>query len=405
MQKRRSAVIFLAIVVASAAGGWVLGQRITSPAEIAARTAAPEPSPILVPVETRVLSTNVVTRGTGRYGTPRDLGLVPSILTVEQKVVTFLPDLGHEATEGDVLLTASGRPLIILEGSSPAFRDLGPGLVGDDVAQLEAALDRLGFDPGPVDGTYDTGTEAAVRRLYEAVGYAPAVATDSQLAELGSPASAIHAGSRLTAGVLVAADEIYFTTSLPVRVTEVLTEIGQPIEGPILTITDANVAIDGSVPIEQSSLIKVGMAVAIDEPDLGVSATGIISRVAEGPGTDGVDGFHVYFEVTVDDAAPNLINASVRLTIPIESTDAAVLVVPITAVNLATDGSSIVHVNRAGTLEPVKIQPGLSAQGFVEVTAIDGTLQAGDQVLIGFDQPATATDPASSDTPTDTTSG
>ncbi len=128
----------------------------------------------------------------------------------------------------------------------------------------------------------------------------------------------------------------------------------------------------------------------------------VISRVAEGPGTDGVDGFHVYFEVTVEDAAPNLINASVRLTIPIESTDAAVLVVPITAVNLSTDGSSIVHVSRAGILEQVAIEPGLSAQGFVEVTPIDGTLDPGDRVLIGFDQPITV-DPAA--TPTDSTSG
>ena len=402
MQKRKSAAIFLAVVVLSAAGGWFLGQQITSPAEIAARSAAPEPTPIFATVETRVLATNVVTRGTGRYGTPRDLGLVPSILTTDQKVVTFVPDLGHEATEGDILLTASGRPLIIIEGSSPAYRDLGPGLVGQDVTQLEAALERLGHSPGPVDGVYDAETEAAVRRLYDSIGYAPAVVTSSQLDELTSAASAVHAGSRLTAGVLVAADEIYFTDSLPVRVTEILTEIGQPIDGPIVTITDAQVAIDGSVPIEQSSLIQVGMPVSIDEPDLGVSANGIISRVAEGPGTDGVDGFHVYFEVTVEDAAPNLINASVRLTIPIESTDAAVLVVPITAVNLATDGSSIVHVSRAGVLEQVAIQPGLSAQGFVEVTPTGGALEAGDRVLIGFDQPVTV-DPAA--TPTGSTSG
>jgi len=38
------------------------------------------------------------------------------------------------------------------------------------------------------------------------------------------------------------------------------------------------------------------MAGGIDEPDLGIKATGVVKRVAETPGTDGVDGYHVYLE-------------------------------------------------------------------------------------------------------------
>ena len=48
----------LALVAVAAVAGWVAGSRIESPAEAAARTAPPTPSPILVPVEERVLSSN-----------------------------------------------------------------------------------------------------------------------------------------------------------------------------------------------------------------------------------------------------------------------------------------------------------------------------------------------------------
>ena len=41
---------------------------------------------------------------------------------------------------------------------------------GTDVEQLEAALSRLGFDPGPVDGVYTTETQAAVLTWQESVG-------------------------------------------------------------------------------------------------------------------------------------------------------------------------------------------------------------------------------------------
>ncbi len=394
MKRRKTALVFVAAVVLASAGGWFLGTRVTSPAEIAARTAAPEPSPILVPAETRVLSTNIVTRGTGRFGDPREVGLVQSLLKTETQVVTQLPALGDEIEEGDVLFAASARPVIVLAGDQPSYRDLGPGLSGLDVDQLEAALDRLGHAPGTVGEGYDQDTEEAVRALYSAIGFEPAVATGGQISEIFSAATEVVGGSIPGPGVLVPADEVIFVSALPARVADIAISLGRAIDGPVLTITDANVSVDGSLPIEQSGLVTVGMPVRIDEPDLGIEAEGVISRIADAPGTDGVDGFHVYFEVTVDDAPANLINASVRLTIPVESTSDAVLVVPVTALTLAPDGSSQVQVDRGGSLVPVVVRPGLSAQGYVEVAAVDGALEPGELVLIGFDNGTASTEAA-----------
>ena len=50
--------------------------------------------------------------------------------------------------------------------------------------QLERALARLGFAPGPVDGRYDAGTEAAVSNFYLRQGWAPFGPTDLQLEQL-----------------------------------------------------------------------------------------------------------------------------------------------------------------------------------------------------------------------------
>src|SRR6266496_1750701 len=105
-----------------------------------------------------------------------------------------------------------------------------------------------------------------------------------------------------------------------------------------------------------------------DSPDLGLQATGVVSRVADTPGTDGADGYHVYFEVIVDETPVKLEGVSLRLTIPVESTGGAVTVVPISALFLAADGTSRVQVEKNGKLEFVEVKPGLSADGFVEIT-------------------------------------
>src|SRR5215213_2403681 len=182
---RRVSVLYtlLAVVAAAAAGAWFAGSRIESPAEVAARTGPPPPSPILVPIEERVLSANVVTRGTVRFGLPQPVSLAPSPLKGAPGLITNLPLRNTQIHEGDVLLTASGRPVFVLQGDVPAYRDLVPGISGQDVRQLKDALRRLGFDPGPGD-TYDVGTSAAVEAWYKAKGWEPFGSTREQLSAI-----------------------------------------------------------------------------------------------------------------------------------------------------------------------------------------------------------------------------
>src|ERR1700712_483216 len=163
----------LLVVAATAAGAWFAGTRIQSPAEMAARVAPPAPSPILVPVEEKILSADVVTRGTARFGLPQPISLAPSPLKPGPGVITTLPVRNTQLQEGDVVLTASGRPVFILQGKVPAYRDLVPELAGEDVRQLKQALSRLGFDPGDPDTPYSPQTGDAVAKWYKSKGWEP----------------------------------------------------------------------------------------------------------------------------------------------------------------------------------------------------------------------------------------
>ncbi len=488
-------VALIAATVAVAALSYLAGARIKSPAQIAAESSPPPASPILVPIDKRVLTSDIVTRGTARFALPQIISIPPSAAKLLETFITSLPLPNAEFREGDVAFTISGRPVFVLEGDTPAFRDMAPGTSGKDVRQLEGALKRLGFYPGATDGRYDYQTAAAVAAWYRKSGWEAFEPTPQQLSEISTLTEQLAvaekdhlaanvAGSsqlleatrakavatnnaaavdvdaktiayqtiaedvnsssearakaeaelkaaqstvkttrregaltvlnaqnaqkiarreaavaqalaeRLTAdlhrvqsktGITVPADEVIFVSSLPARLEKTDATVGAAAKGPALTVASNQIVIDSSLQLAEASLVNPEMEVKIDEADLGIKAAGVVTRVAEAPGTNGVDAFHVYMEVTVNETPTKLAGTSLRLTIPIKSTNHEVLAVPVSAVSLAADGSSRVQVQRNGSLEYVTVKTGLSAQGFVEVTPIQGALGAGQLVVVGFE--------------------
>ena len=153
--------VVAAVAVLSAGVGWIAGQRIKSPAEIAAEQAPPEPSLITVPVEMRELSQSLVVRGTVRSN--ESTPLEATSVSGETIITRLTKEASSELVEGDVAIEVAGRPIFVLEGSLPVFRNLIPTLEGPDVEQLERALSRLGHDPGTIDGVFD-GKRHAQRR-------------------------------------------------------------------------------------------------------------------------------------------------------------------------------------------------------------------------------------------------
>lgn len=487
--------LMLAAIALLTAVSWLVGSRIKSPAQIAAEMSPPPAAPIFHPVEQRVLTSDIVTRGTARFALPQAVTLAHSAVRPQEELVTSLPLPAAQLAEGEMVLTVAGRPVFVMKGTFPAFRDMLPGTHGEDVRQLEAGLKRLGFYPGVIDGTYDTRTAAAVAAWYTSARWttfeptpelltemhtlaekvaiaekdhlAATLAADPKLvtavrakaaaanetaaadvaaktathtkvmgdlsstneerakaaaelraaqatwqatrqegtiavqtavntqkvsgreATVAKTVAANHAAdlARLQrkAGTIIPASEIMFVAALPARVKQIDVTVGAPAKGALLTVASNQIVIDSAVQLAEAALVKPNMAVTIDEPELGIAATGTVTRVAEAPGTNGVDAFHVYIEVAVNATPTTLEGTSLRITIPIESTKGSALVVPVSAVSLAADGTSRVQVNQNGKLAYVTVTTGLSAQGFVEVVPVDGTLQPGEQVVIGFE--------------------
>jgi peptidoglycan hydrolase-like protein with peptidoglycan-binding domain len=172
-RRRRAALGVVAVAALSAVAGAAVGSQLKSPADAARERDAPAASRITVPVERRALSSSLTLSGDVQYAepTPIKLGGAVGIDSGELQVVTRVPEIDQQVAEGDVVLDVSGRPVFVLQGDLPMYRALSLGNEGDDVAQLEAALLRLGFDPGPVDALFDGGTAAALDAFYSSIGY------------------------------------------------------------------------------------------------------------------------------------------------------------------------------------------------------------------------------------------
>jgi hypothetical protein len=188
--KQRAAVLALVALVVLAGAGWVAARQIRSPAQIAADTAPPAASPITASVERRGLATEVIVRGTVRYGAAQSVVLATSRIKQGSDIVTRPPRKQATLRPGRVAMAVDGRPVFVLPGDVPMHRDLNRGDRGGDVRQLELALAQLGHRPGRVDGLYDAATERAVSSFYLSRGWDPFGPTDLQLEQLRTAAAA-----------------------------------------------------------------------------------------------------------------------------------------------------------------------------------------------------------------------
>lgn len=184
MSRNRLVVGALILVVVAGALGWLIGSRISSPAEAAAAAQAPTPSLITVAVDQRLLSADIIARGSIDFDDPVSLSLSGTVgETGVAQIVTMVPEEGTDLDEGSVALEVAGRPVFLLEGELPVYRDLRPGARGEDVLQLEQALVRLGL-LGSADERWTNETGAAVQALYARAGHVANTTSKSDQAAL-----------------------------------------------------------------------------------------------------------------------------------------------------------------------------------------------------------------------------
>jgi hypothetical protein len=85
--------------------------------------------------------------------------------------ITWLPAVGQVIRPGQTLYKVDGNPVVLFDGSVPAYRTLAEGVsAGQDVQELKQNLANLGFNPGTVNQTFDGATASAVDAWQASLG-------------------------------------------------------------------------------------------------------------------------------------------------------------------------------------------------------------------------------------------
>lgn len=87
--------------------------------------------------------------------------------------ITWLPRVGELIRPGHALFEVDGRPVVLMGGTTPAYRPLSAGDgAGADIEQLNRDLVALGFDDGAivVDDVWQAATTYGVKLLQRSLG-------------------------------------------------------------------------------------------------------------------------------------------------------------------------------------------------------------------------------------------
>jgi hypothetical protein len=331
--------------------------------------AAPVPPTTTATVQRGPLSATVSVEGTLTFRARSD-GSPYLVVNRASGTFTALPAVGDKVECGDELYRVDDKPVLLLCGPIPAYRDLRDGDTGNDVRQLNANLHALGDDAGtgvvidPNDTAFTEHTAKALQRLQDAKG-------------------------ALATGALGAADAVFLPE--PVRIAKVTGQLGGSAQ-PGAAVLDATsdtlkvrVELEGSQPSE----VKRGDHAQITLPG-NTSAAGkvdLLGTVAQAPaganGNPGTGPATLPASISLDDPqqARGLDQAPVQVEITTQGVDDA-LSVPVTAIVGRSGGGFAVEVVRdGGRSDLAAVTLGLfdTTAGRVQV---EGDLREGDHVVV-----------------------
>jgi hypothetical protein len=337
-------------------------------------------------VERRTLSAMVSQAGTLTYRARSD-GSPYSVINQARGTYTKLPTAGQVISQGHVLYRVNGSPVVLLHGSTPAYRTLSAGATGPDVAELNADLVALGYATraqlSPKSASFGPATTTAVMKLQAALG--------------------VTQNGTLTLGQAVFQPTGVRVTSLSAQLGG-STQAGETVMQATSTTRQVQVALSAS----QQTSMAVGDKVSITLPNnhttpgvvssVGAVATCPSSSASGGsgsssaaPGTDtcssGSSGSSTpTITVGVTPSDPTATGTWDQAPVQVGITTASVpnaLVVPVTALLARSGGGYAVEVVATGAsnhLLPVSLGLFDDAEGLVQVTA--SALAAGQEVVV-----------------------
>lgn len=93
-----------------------------------------------------------------------------TVTTPAQGTVTRIAEQDSEIKRGTELYRVDEQSVTALYGDVPMYRELASGNSGRDVKQLEANLEKLGYDGFTADNTYTWATALAVQEWQDDIG-------------------------------------------------------------------------------------------------------------------------------------------------------------------------------------------------------------------------------------------
>ncbi|MFI6705730.1 efflux RND transporter periplasmic adaptor subunit [Nonomuraea sp. NPDC050478] len=332
---RRAAWLTTATVLAGAVAAAGLGLLDRAPA---GRPAAALPPATATIAEETLRDTR---EADGELG----FGPAASVTNRMRGTVTWLPGGDDVITRGEPLYKVDDDPVVLMYGSTPAYRDLAVGAEGRDVASLERNLSKLGYDGFTVDDTYTWATARAVMAWQE----------DRGLPETG----VVELGRVVFADGKVRVDTVDAETGRPAAP-------GQKVLGYTGTAKVVTVQLDS----EDRRLAKEGAKVTVTLPG-GQEVRGKITEVATvivpGQGNEEPQTKVEALVSLTGEKAADLDQAAVDVRFTAEERE-NVLTVPVAALVALREGGFGVEVVEGGATRYVPVETGLFSGGRVEIT-------------------------------------
>jgi hypothetical protein len=258
-------------------------------------------------------------------------------------------------------------------------------------AQRALATTQNEGTPNEIADAEEAVTLAVARRDQ---ALAPRDTSIEQSAVTAAKADLTRAGDALSdardgARAYLPAGEVLYLPDLPRRVDEVSVMRGSSITGPVMRVSGATLVISGSASASDAALLEVGAPATLAMPDGDQGATIASVLPAEPAGGESTSGrFTVLFtpDALTDEQIQAVQGSNVRVRIPVSSTEGDVLAVPLAALTAGPGGESRVEFAPGGDGAEtvlIEVSTGLAAEGFVEITAVDGALGVGDLVVVG----------------------
>lgn len=334
--------------------GFALGVYFESPEEAALRI-PPTVATITDQLRSEVLEDSITFRGAFVPASRAALRLASSL---EGRVVTaVLLQPESDLQFGKAVIEVEGRPVIVLRGELPAWRDFHPGMTpGPDVEQLQTALADLGFYKGRLNGEFTTQTLAAARSMYRATGY------------------------RSPPGRVIPRQELVFAPAAHKRVSSLAIAAGDLLASGAVELSGPIYRIDAELSVDARSSLARGTRIELAS-DGGSTWASTIEAVLN-IGTSDAPG-QANIGILVADPVPTALAGDRAFRAVLFSTSQPVLSAAAAAVHVSSMGDPYVTRVEAGAERTISVVVGLVTGTRIEIRAVaPAALAPGDLLVL-----------------------